>query len=86
MLVGKSISFKHTEKCEPYESEDGKRWLSTKEVVIVGGIVIDKYRGSFQGLDAIRDVFNYALVDFYLVSDSEGVLYHVLPKDITKIW
>ena len=47
--------------------------LQTMEGVIDNAEIIDKYRG-------------YGHVDFYLVSDSEGKLYHVLPKDIIQIY
>jgi hypothetical protein len=84
MLEGRKISFKHTQKCEPYKSEDGKQYLETKEVVIHDGLVIDKYRGTPHKIDGVRDVWNYALVDFYLVLVNHE-LYHVLPTDIVGI-
>lgn len=84
MLVGRRIDFKHIQICEPYK-EDGK-YETTKEVIINGGTVIDKYRGTPHKIDGIRDVWNYALVDFYLVKGSDCELYHVLPKDIVKIY
>jgi len=82
MLEGKKISFKHTQKCEPY-AENGQ-YLTTKEVVIHDGLVIDKYRGSANGIDSNRGLMPLALIDYYLVS-KDYALYHVLPKDIIGI-
>ena len=84
MLVGKKISFNHTQKCETYV-KDGK-YLDTEVVVINSAEVIDKYRRSTHPLDKDRGLVPLGLVDFYLVSDSEGKLYHVLPKDIIQIY
>lgn len=78
-MVGRKISFKHTEKCETYLKNG--QYFNTEVVIIEDGTVIDKYRGSFQKLNDTRDIFNYAFVDFYLVS-KKGVLYHVLPTDV----
>ena len=85
MLVGKKISFNHTVKCEPYKSKDDKRYLETKKIVIDNAEVIDKYRGSTHSLDNDRGLVPLGLVDFYLVSKDDD-LYHVLPKDIIKIY
>ena len=82
-MIGRTVYFRVEVKVKEY-IENGC-YKNTKSVVKVG-VVLDKYRGSAQDINPIRDVFNYALVDFYLISvDEDLYLYHVLPKDIIRI-
>lgn len=79
-MIGKIVIFETEIKCEEY-IQDG-RHKDTK-MVQIEGVIIDKYRGSAHRISDIRDIFNYALVDFYLIKSNDE-FFHVLPKNLIR--
>ncbi len=82
-MINNIVNFIASVECDQYVNTHGV-WVNTKEVVIEGGLILDKYRGSANGIAQIRDIFAYPLVDFYLIKKDDD-LYHVLPTKIVKI-
>lgn len=81
-MNGRKVYFK-TEIVVPEYVENGQH--KNSKIVEKTGVILDKYRGSVHKIELTRDIFNYVIVDFYLINGGDTNLYHVLPKDVIKV-